>query len=1288
MSGHLTASTPRAFLSYARSDGEEFASRLRARLDADQPHITLWQDRARMEGGVGWWRQITEAIDQVEFMIMVLTPAAAASDVARKEWRYARQQGVRVCPVMGVAPELLNLDQLPGWMRKAHIYDLEREWPTFVGFLNSARRENRVPFMAPDMRPDFVGRPREFDALLSALLDLDRANPVVITTALQGAGGFGKTTLAVALCHNDDVITAFDDGILWITLGETPKIQHELTKMYAALTGERPSFLDIDDAAIHLAERLDQKSCLIVIDDVWDPNHVLPFLRGGKQCSRLITTRRMDVVAEAAAQRISVNEMTGDQSIALLVARLPSAPRDVSAVRALARRLGEWPLLLRLAASQLRERMDRGDSFDGALSYVNLALERRGPIAFDRSNASARHDAVNRTVRASLELLSADDRRRCAELAIFPEGLTVPLSAIRALWQLDEFEVEEIVQRLDGAALVDFDLKVGAVRIHNVLQMYLRSQLSDMPAIHARLVDDGWPDHYRLPDTYSWRWLCWHLAQAGRHDRLHSLLGDYKWLEAKLSRTDVQALLLDFDLLEDESELRAIHDALRLSSYALGRDPGQLAAQLTGRLAAAQSPSVDRLIADAVSLQRHHPFLRLRHTSLTHAGGVLKGILKGHAGAVEALAISDDGRTLVSGASDWSLRISDVLAGRSIKTLTGHSGPVLCVAISPDGQRIVSGSEDRTIRVWETENSRTLHVFREHMGPVTGLALSPDGQTVASISEDRAVRIWNPSTGNEQRLFVTYSHQARAIAWMPDGAHIVFSPGDETVVILNLAEERVVASCEGHESLVRTVAVSADGRHVLSGSADRTVRLFDAATGSLKNTFEGHAGQIDCVAMTKDGRIGISGSQDATVRTWDLETGSCLGVLEGHASFVRSLAIPPDDSRVISGSADKTIRQWSLEQRAAAVRTTALAAPVAVLSISANGSRAVSGSRTNLLSVWDVTRGSIVGTLEGHADDTGRGSRDTRMSGIVTAVRLTEDGSSAVTASRDSTLRIWDVASGKAVHMFTGHSDAVLKLAVSPSGRHAASLGRDRTVRVWDLATRRPVRTLASEDNTKVLAGQTVDPLLLETGQHTTLDVTRNPINRDAELAISPDGRYVLIGDDSGVLSWDVLTGRSLKERFDDFIVVAIGVGLPGTAILGSRTGWIKVWDLEVSASTRTFKAHEGRLLDIAVSAEQNRLVTAGYDNTIKVWDVKTTSLVGTLEGAALELDVVAVAPDTRLAYSVYGDTIVGSDLMKFAALGSVSFDHNLTVIAIASDGTSVAAGDQSGMVHFLNLER
>ena len=90
---------PRVFLSYARTDGEQFAAELRQRLEAE--HIPLWQDRVGMEGGRDWWQQITEALDVVEFMVLVMTPAAMQSETVRKEWRYARQQGVCVYPVKG-----------------------------------------------------------------------------------------------------------------------------------------------------------------------------------------------------------------------------------------------------------------------------------------------------------------------------------------------------------------------------------------------------------------------------------------------------------------------------------------------------------------------------------------------------------------------------------------------------------------------------------------------------------------------------------------------------------------------------------------------------------------------------------------------------------------------------------------------------------------------------------------------------------------------------------------------------------------------------------------------------------------------------------------------------------------------------------------------------------------------------------------------------------------------------------------------------------------------------------
>jgi len=254
---------PRVFLSYARKDGEAFVTQLRERLQKKEPEITLWQDRAEMEGGVGWWKQIEEAIDQVRFLVVVMTPATMQSEMTRKEWRYARQRGVNVYPVKGCPEAELDYASLPNWMRKAHFFDIDKEWETFVNYLKSDRQPARVPFMAPDFLEGFVERPQEFEQLVAQLVDAKRESPIAITTALQGAGGYGKTTLAIALCHDDRVIGAFDDGILWVTLGQSPNVLGELKKLYESLTGDQPDFVDETQAELKLREKLENRDSLI-----------------------------------------------------------------------------------------------------------------------------------------------------------------------------------------------------------------------------------------------------------------------------------------------------------------------------------------------------------------------------------------------------------------------------------------------------------------------------------------------------------------------------------------------------------------------------------------------------------------------------------------------------------------------------------------------------------------------------------------------------------------------------------------------------------------------------------------------------------------------------------------------------------------------------------------------------------------------------------------------------------------------------------------------------------------
>src|SRR6185369_12718500 len=121
----------------------------------------------------------------------------------------------------------------------------------------------------------------------------------------------------------------------------------------------------------------------------------------------------------------------------------------------------------------LRQRLDRGDSLEGAFRYVDRALEKRGVTAFDRERSADRHGAVASTLGMSMDLLDGADRVRCAQLAIFPEDIAIPSAVLGELWGLDDLDVEDVLSRLHDASLTEFDLSTGTVRVHDVMRACL-----------------------------------------------------------------------------------------------------------------------------------------------------------------------------------------------------------------------------------------------------------------------------------------------------------------------------------------------------------------------------------------------------------------------------------------------------------------------------------------------------------------------------------------------------------------------------------------------------------------------------------------------------------------------------------------------------------------------------------------------------------------------------------------------------------------------------------------------
>ena len=695
------APAPRIFLSYARSDGEAFARALRQRLESEG--FSLWQDRTRMEGGKDWWEQIDAALRVVEYMVLVLTPAAVRSDIVVREWRLARQRGVCVIPVFGVGENELDLAPLPRWMREAHVVSTEipEQWTRLVRTLQGPCQVRRVPFMAPDLPKDFVPRPGEFDQLIQALLEPRRARPVAITAALKGAGGFGKTTLAAALCHDARIEEEFHDGILWVTLGREPAdLVAKVTDLIETLSGERPGFRDLEAASARLAEELGERDLLLVIDDVWRASDAKPFLEGGRRTVRLLTTRDGRTLPPGA-RRVAVDAMARGEAAALLGWGLPAAELAARQARleALAARLGEWPLLLKLANAALRRRIERGEPLADALTYAERVLEERGLAGFDARNPEDRHQAAALTLDLSLAELTAGEQARFRELAIFPEDVAIPIAAVARLWKatggLSELDAEELLERLfDLSLLARLDLARRELLLHDVVRGILRGRArGELAGWNARFLDTqrpagGWAALGR-GEAYLWEHLAWHLAEAGRREELRALLLSLEWLEAKLKAAGPAALLADFRYLAGDKELKRLEGALRLASHVLARRPEELAAQLLGRLARPASPGIEALLEQAAAW-RGRPWLRPRKATLTPPGGALIRTLAGHSGPVQAVAVTPDGRRAVSGSDDATLRLWDLESGRELACFTGD-GPMPCCAIAPDGVRLVAG---------------------------------------------------------------------------------------------------------------------------------------------------------------------------------------------------------------------------------------------------------------------------------------------------------------------------------------------------------------------------------------------------------------------------------------------------------------------------------------------------------------------------------------------------------------------------------------------------------------------